>query len=536
MNMDRERLFSETIQRHQFAWQGRISGDLFLEAEAVWLGLNTSADKRNFVTELCGRSGGRRTYRDVAASGFLASAFPEERDLGKYLREGVAWLTARPAVFERTPTGIAVDGLALFAVTVGVVRLGDDVLIHKVHEWLSEFLQASIALPGIPIWQNIFMRVAAKLVNVDGVPFIFNPEAIDVYLVLNAHGILLPEFQHELDAAASDFCENLGFTVDSNLEPERLALRLAALNARQKFRMEQPAKRSSKNKPGKEENDTVIDEKFLINAAKKSVPSFKWVLGSAALMALAAVIVRWGFNLATLFLVAGVLLVAAMGFIALQWVQKVDPKSRSRMAGFVAWSLLLFLIGGIGLVFSSAVMDRPWSLRSWIERQINGRENKTAGPNGTSTDHPAMSRTPTNESTVKREDLKLETELVPIKMSVELADDSVRITVNHTKLHEGGPTNFPIEGSLLRSGTNVLTIDVYNNPTRTGGMEAFGGAQKEGWGYSCALVVGENSFPYSGTHGNQPPDSQWGKWFRVRTVLLLVDENSGRISVREASN
>jgi len=126
------------------------------------------------------------------------------------------------------------------------------------------------------------------------------------------------------------------------------------------------------NRAGKP--DASATEGSLINTAIKLVPSFRWAVGAAALMALAAVVLKSGFNLATLFLVAGVLFVAAMGFIALQWISTLKPESTSRMAGFVAWSFLGFLVIGLGLVLSSAVFDQPWQFRSWIQRKIQGEE------------------------------------------------------------------------------------------------------------------------------------------------------------------
>lgn len=114
----------------------------------------------------------------------------------------------------------------------------------------------------------------------------------------------------------------------------------------------------------------IFTQDNLLQLAKRSVPSFKWAIGAAGLLALAAIVVKWGLNLPTLFLVAGVLLVLAMAFVALQWVSKLQAGHTSLMATFLAWSLLLMLVAALGMVLSSAALNWPWPLRSWIAHQI----------------------------------------------------------------------------------------------------------------------------------------------------------------------
>jgi hypothetical protein len=132
----------------------------------------------------------------------------------------------------------------------------------------------------------------------------------------------------------------------------------------------------------------------LIQTATRKLPVFKYVIGGAALLALASVVIKWGVNLPTLLLVAGVLLVGAVAFIALQWLSKLKAEKANAMGLFLGWSLLGLLVAALLVTFTSAVFDQPWSLRSLIERQIGpvATTNKNDPPKIEPT--PAPSPTP----------------------------------------------------------------------------------------------------------------------------------------------
>jgi hypothetical protein len=114
----------------------------------------------------------------------------------------------------------------------------------------------------------------------------------------------------------------------------------------------------------------MITQEKLISWAKRSVPSFKWALAAGGLLALASIVVGWGFNLASLFLVSGVLLVLAMAFIALNWVSKLKAAKATLMAVVLAWALLLFLVLSLVFVLTSATFNWPWPIKGWISNQL----------------------------------------------------------------------------------------------------------------------------------------------------------------------
>ena len=119
-----------------------------------------------------------------------------------------------------------------------------------------------------------------------------------------------------------------------------------------------------------------MNEEILIKTAKKLIPSFKWAIAGAGLLALAAVILRLGFNIATLSLVGALIFILGMAFIVLNWISKLRPEKASAMAAFWGWSLSVLLIAGFVFLFTSAAFDFPWHLKTYIQRILEG------GPGG----------------------------------------------------------------------------------------------------------------------------------------------------------
>lgn len=134
-------------------------------------------------------------------------------------------------------------------------------------------------------------------------------------------------------------------------------------------------------------DETHQKSESLVSTAKKLVPSFRWIIAAAALLSLAAGVISGGRNLGTLFLVGGVLLVAAVALIALQWIWRLNKKTASALAAFLAWSFLLLLVAALVLVLFSAVDDKPWPLRTLINQYVL----PTSSP-GTAADRDSHSR------------------------------------------------------------------------------------------------------------------------------------------------
>lgn len=123
---------------------------------------------------------------------------------------------------------------------------------------------------------------------------------------------------------------------------------------------------ASSDRRGPPSSSPVITPEFLVNTAKKSVPSFRWVVAAAATLALAATVLQWGASLQSLVVAAAVLLFGAVALMTLQWIAKLKPKDSSTLAVVAAWTFMGTIIVSVVLGLTSAAADTPWPLRSYI--------------------------------------------------------------------------------------------------------------------------------------------------------------------------
>ena len=197
----------------------------------------------------------------------------------------------------------------------------------------------------------------------------------------------------------------------------------------------------------------MITKDYLITAAKKAVPSFKWVIGGAASFALAAIILEWGLKLASLALIVMVLFLTAIGFIVLQWISRLKPAYTSRMSTFAAWSFLIFVVTFGGLVISSSISDKPWPLRSRIAESLTGL--KITGLTNTL----AFANTQTASSEIKRvsTNASLYRLLARIRPSYNFKIGEIQI---EGEFMWSGTTNFPSE--LLQRIAQFTSTNVAN--------------------------------------------------------------------------
>jgi hypothetical protein len=123
----------------------------------------------------------------------------------------------------------------------------------------------------------------------------------------------------------------------------------------------------------------------------------------------------------------------------------------------------------------------------------------------------------------------------PLEYNIEEADDQVSILLNNVPIaFSNGSTGWqPVPKSALKKGVNSLEIQVYNQASFTGGIEALGGHKREGWRYAVSFrspsLGGEKRYA-SGE--NEPPPERWGRTFSVISTTIVVDEMTGRISFR----
>ncbi len=382
MKRTNELLILDAINTYRAAWKRRAADDLLVEAFACWLEpeSNAPANAGNLAEELRGRCGAKRTYRDVAASGFLVVSTPTGGASTGYFRDGLTWLTQRKATFEHVPTGIAVDGVALLGIAVGTTHLGDAPLITQVRNWFADFLAASLALPRIPLWQKLLMRAAGRLVGVIGVHLTYEKESPDVYLALHVRGVIKSPTSGEADVARNDFLCLLRHSPESDLEPERLALRLAAFEyleggtstdaISKRKRMAKPAATQLLAVEDKEEPHQAFAWRMLSRAitAVPAVKYFLGVVGIAAALSLVGALVLYNWKVA---FVGGVaIFIGGVTVVVFANLARLKTGHFKLPALVLTWLAIVLVSATAVCLFTSVFFGRPLDLRRWLDEKV----------------------------------------------------------------------------------------------------------------------------------------------------------------------
>ncbi len=220
-----ELIFQDGVRGYERAWDERDRENLLVESFGQWLGMRSVTDRNILVQTVCERTGARRTYQSVAASSYLVASGLNEGDLVNYFNEGFNWLVKRQSQFEGSPTGVCVDGVALFGIAVAAHHHGH-LTEQKVAQWFEGFLHRGVDLPGVPLWQRALMAIAGRRVGLDLLLPKLSANESDVALFCSWRDfdVLSPEKRDEIGVA---FVQLLRSGPSTGLEPERIALRLA---------------------------------------------------------------------------------------------------------------------------------------------------------------------------------------------------------------------------------------------------------------------------------------------------------------------
>jgi hypothetical protein len=249
----------------------------------------------------------------------------------------------------------------------------------------------------------------------------------------------------------------------------------------------------------------------VLKDAIQAVPAMRYALGVLGLVAVVAIVAAWGIEFKGAVFGAVIMLILMVAVLVFAKLTQIGSKHFLRPALFFMWAFVLLTIATGTSIFTAAAFGVPKGIHELIFGNVRDK----------------VTNTPTFPAIVTVNPLPA------VSIKIGQPDDRIRATFNGVRLHEGGATSISIKPTDLKDGDNYLDIDLFNNATRTGGTGLLGGAQKEGWSYSFKLEVGDNQFPYKDSHGNDPPDSQWGQWFSVRKIVLNVQRDTGIITVRE---
>jgi len=122
-----------------------------------------------------------------------------------------------------------------------------------------------------------------------------------------------------------------------------------------------------------------------------------------------------------------------------------------------------------------------------------------------------------------------------VEAQIEDADDDLRVFVNGILVQSWETDKSNSKKVPLRTGENPVQLKVYNKRSFTGGLEAFGGHQPEGWRYSFILRT-QNGASLLNLHDGEdrPPKDgpRHGHEFIAATFVLNADAQ-GNVTVTQ---
>lgn len=122
--------------RAQIEWLNDEDG--LVPAISCWLGAEDEPSEtlKKTILEHVAAS---RSYRAVAAAGFLVAAGVRDPTVLEFFDAGTTWLLNKAPIVDGIPTGIAIDGLAVFGVTVGQIKCGPKC---ELKQWIASLKEA----------------------------------------------------------------------------------------------------------------------------------------------------------------------------------------------------------------------------------------------------------------------------------------------------------------------------------------------------------------------------------------------------------
>ena len=127
-----------------------------------------------------------RSYRAVAAAGFLLAVGTKNEALTEFFDSGTAWLLKKALIVDGVPTGVAVDGLAVFGISLGQLKVGAK---SGFKEWVSSVNDAESKRSDAEPLSRTSLQIAFALLNSDAyIPTL--SDAADLCLSLHGKGIL----------------------------------------------------------------------------------------------------------------------------------------------------------------------------------------------------------------------------------------------------------------------------------------------------------------------------------------------------------
>jgi hypothetical protein len=167
-----------------------------------------------------------RTYREVAALGYLlASGISDEPSLAAF-RHGAEWLCGCSAFIENAPVGFATDAIALLGVALGSANAKSDAIAQRIKNWLAGFVGRLFLFENVDEYQRTMIVAALSIIGGDIPAITFSPTCADIRVALAGKNISLSP---NLDQDSYDTLDNAMSKPALDISIEKACLRLFAL-------------------------------------------------------------------------------------------------------------------------------------------------------------------------------------------------------------------------------------------------------------------------------------------------------------------
>ncbi|MEG3955930.1 PD-(D/E)XK nuclease domain-containing protein [Microcoleus sp. herbarium2] len=205
------------------------------EAFAAWLlpELEIGLQLQKAALAAGERTGGQRSYRDVAILGFAAAANALEAPQYNVLKTGLTWVAGRDPFIDGGPMDFCTDTVALLGIALGAQLIGEDSVQNKVVCWMERFISESFQ-NRLSDWQKCLLIVTQRVVNL--IPTLPIPNAntvSDIRLALRVKELLPPDpisnSQEQMETLSL-----MKLEAGDAIPPARAALRLAAFDSIQR--------------------------------------------------------------------------------------------------------------------------------------------------------------------------------------------------------------------------------------------------------------------------------------------------------------
>lgn len=167
-----------------------------------------------------------RTYRDIAALGFLHANGIEDQESMAAFESGLEWLHGCSAFIDDVPVGFATDAVALLGISLGTIQISKEDKVNETLSWLKSFSSRVCALPGVDEYQRSLIAAAHIVLGDQTAVIPSSTSCADIRIAMQSKSIF-PESTVSTDTW--DAMDMLLNGVIPENDPHRAAITFAAI-------------------------------------------------------------------------------------------------------------------------------------------------------------------------------------------------------------------------------------------------------------------------------------------------------------------